>query len=350
MNQKVRNAILITLLVIVAFLALKFIHLEYKIESRVFFMPASTFSLTRTVDGNLITSLNNHIKGTVTNYGITEFERGDVVQFVLSDKVSNQKYLQKGDTLGWIYSNEEQKNLITLKGELDILKAELLYYTTGQKPEDVLTAESQLSLSKEQLSIQQKLMKRSERLFKDSVIAAQEYDIELNKLRVKEVEVAIAEARYSSITTGAKGEQEKLVRAKIANLESQVNQVAARLAYFTFTTPIAGIILNKQVPDTGQSVIAVADTSQMIGIVPVQLKERSYLKIGDNVNCYNWKGQIINMDNSVSIIDRKQAFYTTVLWDYNDRLLPGSSHQVHIVCDKITLYEYLKRALFPQLY
>lgn len=350
MIQKVRNGIIITLLIITVLMALKFVNLDYTIESRVLFMPASTFSLSSNVEGKLITSLSDNINGTVKNHGVTEFERGDVIQFELSDKVTSQKYLQKGDTLGWLFSNEAQTELISLKGEIAILKAELQFYKTGQKPEDVTTAQEQLALSKQQLSIQQKLTKRSESLFKDSVISTQEYDIELNNLKVKEVEVSIAEANYASITTGAKVEQENLIKAKIANLEAQLKQTMARLAYFTFVTPFSGMVLNKHVPDTGQCVVSVADISQMIGIVPVQLKERSYLKIGDNVNCYKWQGQIINMDNSISIIDRKQAFYITVLWKYNEKILPGSLHPVKIVCDKISLYEYLTRALFPQLY
>ena len=60
------------------------------------------------------------------SYGVTEFQRGDVVQFLLNPKMSNQKYVLAGDTIGWIVSNEEQRNLIQLKGELNIMKAEMV--------------------------------------------------------------------------------------------------------------------------------------------------------------------------------------------------------------------------------
>jgi hypothetical protein len=229
----------IAILVVACF----YIKVPYKIRSRALFMPASEFNLVRTLDGNLISSFKDNVRGVVKSYGVTEFQRGDVVQFLLNPKLLSQKYVNIGDTIGWIVSNEEQRNLIQLKGELNIMKAEFEFYTTGQKPEDIQTAKEQWELAKEQLDIQKKLLQRSTALFVDSVIPQQEYDIELNKLKVKEIEVGIAEARYMSITTGEKKEQGRLVSARIANLESQIKQVSDRLAYFTFTTPMSGMIL-----------------------------------------------------------------------------------------------------------
>lgn len=231
-----------------------YIKIPYTISSRAVFMPASEFNLVRTVEGNLISSFKDNLRGVVKSYGVTEFQRGDVVQFLLNPKMVNQKFVNAGDTIGWIISNEEQRNLIQLKGELGIMKAELDFYTTGQKPEDVQTAKEELELAKEQLDIQKKLLKRSALLFKDSVIPQQEYDIELNKLKVKEIEVGVAEARYLSITTGEKKEQSRLVAAKITNLELQIKQVSDRLAYFTFTTPMSGMILLQRENEIGENV------------------------------------------------------------------------------------------------
>jgi hypothetical protein len=340
----------VVILMISVFIALliyvsTIIKTSYTITSKAFFMPSLEFNLIRTPDGNLITTLKDNSAGIVKNYGISQFERGDVVQFMVSEKLIKEKYLNKGDTIGWILSNEQQKLLIQLNGELGILKAELDFYTTGQKPEDIQTAKEQLELAKEQLEIQKKLIKRNTVLFNDSVIPQQEYDIQLNNLKVKEIEVAIAEARYLSITTGQKKEQERLILAKIKNIESQIGQVSSRLAYFTFVSPISGVMIAQRGMDTifGGNVISIGNTEKWIGLVPVQLKERSYIHIGDTIRSTSSYGVITGIDNNVKIIDARQAFYVTTEWTSKNEILPGAISEVNIIGERITLSDYLLR-------
>ncbi len=329
--------------IVIVIIASIYVKIPYTIKSKALFMPAAEFNLVRTSDGNLISSFKDNIKGVVRSYGITEFQRGDVVQFLLNPKISDRKYVQVGDTIGWIVSNEEQRKLIQLKGELSIMKAEMDFFTTGQKPEDIKTAKEQLELAKEQLDIQKKLLKRSTSLFKDSIIPQQEYDIEINKLNVKEIELGIAEARYLSISTGEKKEQARLVAARIANIESQISQVSQRLAYFTFTTPMAGMVMLQRENEIGENVIAIGDTSNWVGVIPVQLKERDYLKLNDTIDFVESKGTIVGIDNSIKIIDRRQAFYVTGLWPFNEELLSGTMAEVVISCPEISVKDYLLR-------
>jgi hypothetical protein len=347
--RKILVIITAVTLIVLLLIACHYIKVPYTIKSRALFMPASEFNLVRTADGNLISSFKDNVRGVVKSYGVTEFQRGDVVQFLLNPKISNQKYVNAGDTIGWIVSNEEQRNLIQLKGELNIMKAELEFFTTGQKPEDIQTAKEQWELAKEQLDIQKKLLKRSTTLFGDSVIPQQEYDIELNKLKVKEIEVGIAEARYLSITTGEKKEQGRLVSARISNLESQIKQVSERLAYFTFTTPMSGMILLQRENEIGENVIAIGDTAHWVGVIPVQLKEREFIKLSDTITYKKFKGQIVGIDNSVKVLDRKQAFYVTGLWPFEENILPGTMAEVDIKCPKVTIKDYFLRIFKPAM-
>jgi len=349
-NKKIVVYILIVLILSSIVVAATHIKINYQITSKAFFMPASEYNLIRTIEGNLITSLKDNISGVVKSYGITEFERGDVVQFIVSEDLIQKKQINAGDTIGWILSNEQQKILIQLKGELGVLKAELEFFTTGQKPEDIATAKEQWDLAKEQLDIQKKLLQRNALLFKDSVIPQQEYDIALNNLKVKEIELNIAEARYMSITTGEKKEQEKLIVAKIKNIESQITQVAARLAYFTFTSPIAGMLIEQRGSDTifGGNVISIGSSDKWVSLTPVQLRERAYIHVGDTMLCNESVGRIISMDNSVKIIDGKQAFYITTEWSNKNNILAGSIDEVSIKGGKITVADYFLRIFAPE--
>ena len=343
-----RSIVVVSILVVLlalGIIAANHIKITYTITSRAYFMPAMEFNLVRTIEGNLITSLKDNSIGIVKNYGITEFSRGDVVQFVISEDLITKKQLAAGDTIGWILSNEEQKQLIQLKGELGVLKAELDFYATGQKPEDVETAKVQWDLARQQLDIQRKLMQRNTQLFTDSVIPQQEYDIQMNNLKVKEIETNIAEARYMSITTGQKKEQTQLIKAKIKNIETQISQVSARLAYFTFTTPIPGMLIAQRGLDTiyGGNVISIGSNDKWVGLAPIQLKERAYIHIGDTLVSSRNLGVITGIDNSIKIIDGRQAFYITTEWITKNNILPGSIEEVSIEGEKITLAAYFQR-------
>ncbi len=64
----------------------------YNIETKGLVLPAHEWSLIRSIEGNLISSYKDNIKGSVNSFGVTEFQRGDVVEFKLHPKISSGKY------------------------------------------------------------------------------------------------------------------------------------------------------------------------------------------------------------------------------------------------------------------
>lgn len=136
--------------------------ISFRTKTKMVIHPTEEWELCKTIDGNLISVHKNHRKNYVQNYAVTEFQRGDAVRFVLNPKIFDKEQLTIGDTIGYVYSNEEQRRLIQLLGQLGVLSAELEFHTTGQKPEDVLFAERKLILAQQELETQRKLMRRSE--------------------------------------------------------------------------------------------------------------------------------------------------------------------------------------------
>jgi hypothetical protein len=140
-----------------------------------------------------------------------------------------------------------------------------------------------------------------------------------------------------------------LVSARISNLESQIKQVSERLAYFTFTTPMSGMILLQRENEIGENVIAIGDTSHWVGVIPIQLKEKDFIKLTDTIAYKEHKGNIVGIDNSVRILDRKQAFYVTGLWPFEENILPGTMAEVDINCPKVSIKDYFIRLFKPAM-
>jgi hypothetical protein len=67
------------------------VKVDYTIHSKGLVTPAHEWSLARTVDGNLISSLKDNIQDSVKTYNVTEFQRGDVVEFKLNKALFNSR-------------------------------------------------------------------------------------------------------------------------------------------------------------------------------------------------------------------------------------------------------------------
>jgi hypothetical protein len=321
------------------------VQLPYSVKARAAFYPVMEWQLRKNSDGNLISVHKDNRKGSLETYSITEFQRGDVVTFSLVEGILQRGYIAKGDTIGTYNSNEERRKFIELTGQLGILKAELEYYTTGQKPEDVDEALHQLKLAKQQLSTEKKLMERSRILYRDSVISEQEFEIAENNLRVKEINLDIAEARYRSITTGEKPEQEQLLRAKIIATEDQLNQVNERLESLVLRSPVSGMVIHQHQAGDNR-VMAIADTSVSIGMCALKADQRKLVNPGQEVYAEFagkiHKGTVVGIDNSMQFIDGYSAFFVRVAFPHS-QIPPGALVDVDIFVEDMRFFSYVGR-------
>lgn len=341
-------SVLILILVSLLFLPVK---VDYNIHTKGLVIPAHEWSLARTVEGNLVSSLKDNIQGSLKNYNVTEFQRGDVVEFKLNEELFNARAVQKGDTIGIVYSNEEQRKLLQLQGEFDVLYAELRFYTTGEKPEDVERARRQLLLAEQEVETQRRLMDRSQTLFEDSLISEQNYELELNALRLKEMQHNIAEAEYMSATTGQKPEQANLISTKMEVLKQQIDQIRDRINYFTLISPVSGMVVMNRGAENAELLINIIDTSAYVVLTPLDMFERSYIKKDLEVRMKirdmhaTPAGKIISIDNVVQVVDNRQAFFATALFKSEQAIAPGLVTEVLIQAEQVSPLEYVERII-----
>jgi hypothetical protein len=322
----------------------------YKIQSKGLIVPEHEWTLARTIDGNLISSFKNNIIGSISSYSVTEFERGDVVDFRINPDVFRTLQVKKGDTIGILYSNEEERKLIQLQGQYEILKAELKFYMAGKKPEDVKEVSNKLELVRQQLATQKKLMERTEALYKDSLISHQNYEIELNTLKVQEINKNIVEAQYFSVIVGDKPERAELILTKIKALEEQINKIRTRLSFFTLISPIDGQVVLNQGLDNSELLVKIIDTNKYAIILPIELIEIENIRPSSKVvlKTRNFKdtgeGVISRVDNVVQIVDGRQTIFATAIFPNHPKLISGAFSELEIETEKISISEYIARA------
>lgn len=349
-KKRLTLSVIVILLIALIFLAFYDPLVPFSTKTKLTAQPFEEWELAKTIDGNLISTRKNHLLNSVNDFSVTEFQRGDAVTFKINDAILEKEIVNKGDTIGFVYSNEEQLRLIQLKGEISVLYSELEFHTTGQKPEDVLYAKRNLELALQQLETQKKLMSRSNELIQNQIISKEQYDIDLNELKVKELNVELAKANLASVDTGEKPEMAKLIRSKIDALSWEIEQLQNRISYFTITAPISGkIVMNHaslmsfSESNPKESIIKIVDDSKMIGIMPLRLKHSYVISSGDLVKFskINCDGRIIRTNNTAQFSVSAPYIFFVVEILKCPSFIVGETHDVIVQGSKIPLSDFL---------
>lgn len=353
MTQKKVALITILVLLIILIILSFIIKIPYTINSHGIVLPLKEWTLTKVSDGNLLYVKKNNLTNNISNYAIKEFQRGDAVEFNLVDGISDKDFVRKGDTIGYINSNELQRRLLDLKGQLEEQRYLLQVYKTGEKPEDVTLAKNKVVLAKQELETREKIFNRVLQLYKDTLIADKDYEEAYNAYKVKQYNYDIALAGLNAIITGAKREQIDYVKSQINTLEAHIEQLRKRIDAYTIVSPISGIVIRQKGNNGDNSLIfKVADISQMLVVLPVEFYEINYISFGQEVelsfNALRTKpvARIVSIDNTIQMLNRRQSvFVTAALENPPENILMNMMVESKIKCDLITPREYLKRTM-----
>lgn len=350
-NKLMASGIATALIIAMLFLPFEF---AYNIHSVGLVTPMKEWILSRGQDGNLISTLKDNSIGKLSSYSVTTFQRGYEARLFLNPNLYHYSRICKGDTIATMFSNKDEEQLVQLQGELNILNSELHLYTSGQKAEDVQGVFQRVALARQELEMQRKMTHRSVSLFKDSLISTQEYETALNTLRTRELEVKIAESTYNSVATGGKPEQIQFISAKIESIKQQILQIKNGLRDFILVSPISGVAVQKKnTYQTEEVLVAVADTSANVILFPVSYEEKNYLAIGQAIEVaitgtfQKCRGTIIGIDNTVQIVDGRQAFFVTaILKEKNLPIVSGTLLKTTVLGEPLTVTKYIARAVY----
>lgn len=343
------------LLLIVRFLPFK---VPYNIYATGKVFAAKEWVLGRTSDGRILATMKDNALDQVSNYGGREFSRGDMYDFELDPTLSSKKFLKEGDLIGKLSSNELDNLMAKLENDLKIEQAGYDVNATGEKPEIINEAIANKKLASERYYNQKKLFERTEKLYKDSLISKQEYEVAKNNIELLKIDIELQDARIMKLNSGDKKELLELSMTRINAINTQIVLLKKRLGKFEVKSPFSGMLQHKKGALSTLEILAtLLDTSQLIVIAPIQFKEVQYLKENDEVSLSLFHtdetliANISNIDNVIQVVGGRQALYiTSVIKPGNKGILPGMFTQTRIHADDITLWEYTKRIFGNILY
>ncbi len=351
MKNSQRNKIIIwgvVLLIVVVFLSLP-IEIPYSINTSGKILPAKEMLFIKSADGTLVTEMKDNIRGISTNYSAFQFIRGDAIQFSFNKNISNGSAVSINDTIAFLYSNELERELIDLRGEIKVAKANLAVLETGEKKSIVDQSAKQLEYNKRQSAEQKRILKNLEELYKKNLASKDEYEIAKSLNDLYEINIGIAEAQLQSVQTGVKKEEIGYLKSQITALQDEADALTKRFNDYTIVSQINGIVNKPYKLDT---LLVVSDTTEFVVLIPVLWEERENLSINQAIQIdVPMLGKIENVtiaeiDNTVHLINHGQVFIVTgKIPNGQAGLLPGLIVESNIKCKPLRPLDYLKRIL-----
>lgn len=324
------------------------IRFDYTIEATGRIVPRQEWVLTRGPEGQLITAYYDYLEGTTRAFTVAQYEQRDIIRFALNDSIITRGYVAAGDPVGAIYSNFVSTQIARLRGSIATENAMLRQVRTGERASVVAEAQQVLERARIQLDQQQRQVDRLRALAARNVISAEEMETAESTLQVFERNAQIAESQLASARTGAKPEQEALVRTRIQNLETELDNVLLNARDQTITSPISGILLKTPSPDT---LLAVSDTSAFVVYIPVPIKHYPYVEVGQPltietlVRGQRLQGYLLRREPVVRSVEGVQVLIVQALIEHasGSDLLPGLTARCRIKAGKVTPLEYVRR-------
>ena len=342
-----RRHILIILLILVVLTIFLPIPVRYSFVASAKIYPIMEWKLSRGAEEGFWSQTYNYETDALGDFKNYRFERGDIAELLISEKLKFDAPIIVNDTVASIQSFFIQNEIIRLNNLRDVEMANMNVVSTGEKKSMVEQAQRQYNYTMQQLDLEKKNFARQERLFRDSVITPADFDIYENALKLAEINTQVAYDGLISLSTGEKDPVVGLSEQKISAYEKEIKRLETQKDQYTITTPISGLLsYNTEIG----GIVKVSDISRLLLKIPVAYQHSSYLKslykitfsTPDNKITVNatFKG----FDENINLIQNQQfVIARAVTTEPTVGIYPGMVVQCRIYCDKVMLLEFLKR-------
>jgi hypothetical protein len=326
------------------------VDVPFTIESVAKAMPLRQWILFKTPEGALSATYHDHKTGSVKQAESYQFDRGDVVEIKFNEAWVSSKTVAAGETMAAIYSNTLSEELIKLKNLLAIEEANKDVVATGQKQELIRQLIEQVNLSKADLKLREKTLRRTKMLYEEGLAPLVDLEVAENAYDESEVNVKVAEKALIVAETGEKVETISLASSKITSLKKEIAFLEQTQAKFEIKAPFSGQIRFMSLPEGDWMYLE--DTSAMVLFIPVRLKDRSFVQAGQQIELKLFDNKtiipstVLEVGQRVEILGRDQVVVIKALVTEGQQYLPsGLPVQCRIQCGQVRVAEFLKRSV-----
>lgn len=349
-NMRINRRHVLLLILFLALLTLFLpIKLHYSFEATAMVYPIREWHLKRGQDDSYISELQNFKTNVLSHLKSYKFERGDISEINFNENLGSGEFMNSKDTIAYIHSyyieNEIAKLSNLKKVEEDALKMQV----SGEKASLIEQANQRYDFALNEHDLAKKKFERQRKLFNDSIISPADFEVSESTNKLAEINVQIAYSELVALQTGAKQEEINYIQQRIDSYEREIELHETLKSQYYIVPPIGGI-LNYNTSGTG--ILSISDTSSYILKIPVKVMNIQYLQgiegIKFSVPGYSemLDASFIDLDETVNLLpDQQMVIAKALISGGKFKLYPGMAVHCKVICDEITLFQYLKRGI-----
>ncbi|HEY1497661.1 MAG TPA: efflux RND transporter periplasmic adaptor subunit, partial [Candidatus Solibacter sp.] len=259
--------------------------------------------------------------------------------------------VQRGDHVkkGQLLAELESRDLAAAQGEsralLEQAQANLRSTKSGQIPESLVKAQTDVESARESEDAAKKLLDNRQKLFQQGALA--------HKL-VDDAQVAWAQAHAASLSAQehlrvlqsvGTQEQTKAAEAQVQAAESHLQSSQAQTSYTRITSPISGVVADRplyagEMAAAGAPLLLVMDNSRVVARVNIPQNQASTVKVGQAATLTQVDSDL-KVEGKVTVVSpATDPNSTTVqVWiqanNPGEQLKPGTSVRAAIMTEVI---------------
>jgi len=203
-----------------------------------------SWNLTELRPGTFESKAMDLVHDRLIHYRLFEFDRPSLMDLRLPTLESGQTVpVEEGQIVVRFSASSLDLQIAERRSLLSSAKARLSVLEAGAKGEEVDYARVAVDRAHADLDAYRNIFERTEQLFADGIASAQEWEEVQGKLRLKELNLDLAEADLRIMSSGAKPEKLEEVRVSIAGYEEELAALEIMLEAQEITCPISGRIM-----------------------------------------------------------------------------------------------------------
>jgi hypothetical protein len=345
-NRRHILLIIFALALLVLFLPIK---VNYNFAATALVYPSNEWYLNRGQDDSFISEMHNFENNSLSNLKNYKFERGDIAEVRFMEGMSSNTFVSKNDTIAYLHSFFIKNELIRLRNLKQNEEAMLLANTAGKKQSLINQAEQEIIFANQQLDLQTRNYNRQLKLMQDSVISMADFEIWENEYNLAKINVEIKKNELLTLQTGEKTEELEAIQQQIDSYSREIRTLEHLESQYYITSPLNGVLRFSTIEN---GIFSVSDTSRYVLKIPVKVRNIQFM---ERLSSIKFKipgfmeeidAAYIDIDDNVNMFSNQQLVMAKAVITGNYyKVYPGMAVKCNVVCDEITIFEYLKREI-----
>jgi multidrug efflux pump subunit AcrA (membrane-fusion protein) len=343
-----KRVILTGSVVLLTFILVGIVPFPHTVKGPYRILAHTEWALIQVSPDKLLSKLVRNDINRLEHYTLLQFDRQDFIRFSLDSLSQENRQVSQGEFIAEIQSSENRLLLENLIGLVNKARADVDVVRSGEKLSLREAARQALYLAKTELAAYEPQYERSQALFKQKLVSAEEWEISRSTYELYQKNVKVREAELKVVETGEKIETIRSMEAELSRIQSQLDEMKQKIGLGRLIAPISGL-LTYHLEDSVLCRISGMDS--VVVQMPVPLHSRRYVRQGQLIKIQNPNTPVnheieIRRISKLPVTIQGNPFFlvTGVINNPDHSLLPGMAGLAKIQCEALTLMNRLGNA------